>query len=997
MTMTIVSAGSTAALWDAFSGSFLDEVGGTTGPDGFAASAWFTHRLQRDRLWKDAGDRRLKGWLRPPHAFFSELPRLFELSARPIGLMERQVLLDRLSIDEGQTAGFDQAVQNRLGRGADQLIGEWLPEGVTPEAAETELMAHAARDDFDRIRNQWLVAVYRRYLAELTGRRWCDARAVHSLVADRVGAGELAGAIGQARRLHLYGLTTPRTRRKLIRSLVAAADVEVVLYLLGSPGGEWAEFIGNTRTVGDRSPPTPVVQPVPDEQRELEFVAAEIKKLVREQRVPLDDIAVVARTGRADARFAHEALERAGIPTAARIRTPLVEVPALTAVLQLLRAASSGWRYRPLRHVLESSYFALNADLRLFDHLAGERRIEGLAAWRNELNWLVERIEKPDQDDAELVRFRAERAVKTVAAFKEFSVLAAELDPARSTAEWIQTTVALLDPGWFGFRKRLCRSVGGRHDVVRLDQQGVDAARQQLLGWADAAPHDDQLPPDAWYDRLHRFLSASEIALATPRRTGVQVIEAHEAALVPFRHTFLIHANHGEFPKAATPGWLLSDEERTRLGALGLGSRDLALEREQALWRAVTGGPTTITYRTADATGVPLLPSLMVPRHDEGSEIPRTQFVPPEPFTLHHSERAAVEALRQSSAPGPVAVATPHVTAVRRAILAAVIESARLGHQASGRPAGQLGPWNGALRDPVVVAAIGQRFGPDRVWSASQLETWTQNPFVFLLRRVLYLDEQVEADEETSVLVQGGIAHRLLERFMAQHRGALSGGFASLKDEFDEIARSVFAEYEAEGTWLGVPHLWRVRRVTLHKMIAEYLEWELDKLKGWTPEEFELAFGDPSAPVRIAGPTVRGESAEILLRGRIDRIDVKVGKKETARRIIDYKTRFTPTARFYLDGGALQAPLYLRALEVLGRDVASAEYRSLKDTKSGGALELDSDECVMAVKIALSVPGFVRAGRFEPSAPASSGWKDYWPGGLAMYRAQAVLGGSRFE
>ena len=38
----------------------------------------------------------------------------------------------------------------------------------------------------------------------------------------------------------------------------------------------------------------------------------------------------------------------------------------------------------------------------------------------------------------------------------------------------------------------------------------------------------------------------------------------------------------------------------------------------------------------------------------------------------------------------------------------------------------------------------------------------------------------------------------------------------------------------------------------------------------------------------------------------------------------------------------------------------------------------------------------VRAGRFEPAAAESTGWKQYWPGGLRLFRATPKLEGSRF-
>lgn len=1012
MTLRAATATSTPALWRGFVDAFLADLGDRPGPGGFPAFAWLTHRLQRDLLWKAAADRGLRGWLQPPHGFFSELPRMFAIDLRRIGLLERQVLLDELSARVASETGFDIGASSALGprglgRAVDQLLGELLPEGVDPDQLAAALAGLPGQDDFCSRRNRWLPEVCRRYAAALAARKAYDPRAIHSLVADRITAGGLGPAIRGARRLHLYGLTTARSRRKLLQALAAEPGVDAVVYLLGpAPGAEWAGLVQDATVLpGDPAPP-PEVQPAPDEQRELEHVALEIKRLARGRPVPLDEIAVVARTGREDARFAHELLERAGIPTTARIRTPLDQVPALTAVLQLLRASALRWRYRPLRHVLESSYFRLDIDLRPIDHLATRRRILGLDEWLAALRRLEERVARNGEDDPELRSFRAERLARTVAAFAAFAEQAERLAADRSLAGWIALTLELLEPGWFELRQRVCRPDGGRHDLVRLDQQGIQAAQRLLRQWS--GPEEPALLTGLeWHQRLRRLLAANELTLATPRRTGVQVIEAHEAALIPFQRVFLIHANEGEFPKRQPPGGILTDPERLELAAAGLpvAHRDLTLARERLLWRAVTSTPAvTITYRTADPMGVPLLPSLLAPEHDVRREIPRTRFVWDDPFAPHHADRTAVQRLRDLAerAPdpsAPLALETPDPEPVRLAILRAVAETHRLGHTGTRREAGLLGPWTGELRDPAVLARLAERFGPDRIWSATQLEGWCQNPFVFLLQRVLYLEEKIEAEDDVTALVRGGVAHALLERFVAAVQHELPAPFDRFRDRFEEIAGQVFSELERDETaWLGLPHLWRVKRDAIRRMVAEYLAWDFDDLAPWKPAHLEHAFGDEGQePLVVAGRARTGGRGGLRLRGRIDRIDIRADGGRTVHRILDYKSGALPQPKGYRDGAVLQAPLYLAALAAAGFEVELAEYRSIKERKRSAMVAPGDEDYELALSFGLAVPGLVRQGRFEPRAAQSTGWRSYWPGGLALYRVEAVLSGARFE
>lgn len=977
MTISILRSRTTPDLWGAFSTAFLDELGAWTGPRAWPAAAWLTHRVQRDLLYRNAAGRNIPGWLNPPVSLFSDLPGLFDIRTRPIGLIERQLLLDEIagSVPSPFTASTDTGRSSGPRGAADRLIRDLLPEGVTPGQLE-QALATLPQDAFATERNQWLVSVYKTYLARLADDHRYDARSIHSLAADRISAGQLPQILNGATRLHLYGLHSMRYRHRLIAALAEQDQVEVVVYLLQEEeNDEWLGVTDET-LAGDSEPGKPLVQPAPDELRELEFVAGEIKQRVLAGSLP-DEIAVVARVGQMDARLAHETLERAGIPTTARIRSPLDEVPALKAILQLLRGAARNWPWRALRPVLANSCFHLeDIDLRTIDKAAAERRVTGLDNWTAG----IERLKKP------------------VDLFKSFAQQAGRLSDPRPAAEWIAVTRELLDPGWFDFRRRISQAPLNRWDAVRLDQQGVEKMDTLLHQWSEIETDDQPVNCEDWYKQIRRFTASNQIALTTPRRTGVQVLEAHEAALVPFRHTFVIHANDGEFPKAPSPDWLFTEDERTALWNAGLpvADRQLDLRRERSLWRAVTAGDdVTITYRTADSSGTPLLHSLLVPEHDPATEIPRTRFVWDEPFTTHQADLGAVTRLRESIEEDAASSPVPRRTPVRLAVLRAFAESHRLGSTDGVRPSGMPGPWNGLIRDPEVLEDLANRFGDERLWSASQLELYAQNPYAFFVQRVLGLDEHAEAEEDANVMKQGSVMHTLLERFYGRFPGPFPCPWADTAEPvFREVADLALAELEQNGEWLGVPAIWKVRREKLRSDVAGYLEWELGKFRAATPLEFEFAFGNDGDPaVTISGDDMAGNPVSIRLRGRIDRIDAA----DNELYVVDYKSGQIPKPKGYDDGAVLQGPLYMAALRSLGRAAVLAEYRSVKQRKRGSDVDWNGDQCARAIRIALSIPARIRAGLFEPRAADGCGWKDYWAGGLALYRCKSVHDGCRFD
>jgi RecB family exonuclease len=947
-------------------GAFLTENAGRTGPGGFTSWAWLTHRIQRDALHRAAAARGVSAWLGPPVAFFSDLPRLFDIRERPVGLWRRQQALDEIARRRATELGALAAAFDRpgVGRAHDHLIGELLPEGVSPESLAAAL-ATIGDDDFATRRSAWIVAVYRDYLAWLAAEARYDARAIHARVADRIGSGALTAALQGARRLHIYGLTTLRTRRRLLAALRAQREVEVVLYAPAGPEAEdWAGVAGSITELPGDDGHAPLVQPAPDERRELDWVAVQVKKALVHDGVPADRIAVIARSGREDARAAHEVLSGAGIPTTSRLRSSFAEVPALKAVLLLFRATARDWPYRQLRQVLASPYFDIDINLRLLERIAIERRITSLDAWSAALL----------DDD-----------------FTQFAERVRGLSAPRPLRDWITLTRELLDPGWFGFRGQVCRIAPTRLEVVRLDQQAIESLDALLGDWASAGVVVDPAPLEVrdWYGRLRRFLHANEIALGTPLRTGVQVLEAHEAALFPFDRAFVIHANDGEFPKRPGASWLFTDAELTQLRAAGLplSDRAEALRRERVLWGAVTGsGRVAISYRTADPNGVPLLPSLLVPEHDRRTEIPRTRFVWDQPVTTGYADRLAMRELQQAQ-PG-ASVSVPRLDPVRRAILGAVAETERRQLVESR--------WSGRLHDPWVLERIAQRFGPHYTWSASQLEAYAQNPFVFMLEKLLKLEETEEAEEETSPMSFGSAAHAVLERFYGGYTGPFPGELTPVvAARYAELASQVLGELERESEWLGLPVLWALTRHDITKRVEEFLAWELPRLVGRQPHLREHKFGYDD-PLTIEGTDTRGAPSRLLLRGRIDRVD---RTDDGALHVLDYKSSSTPSPKGYHDGAALQGPLYMTALKhTVGGVVATAAYSPIKYPGRKAEVTWGEEAFVRALAIALSIPARVREGKFEPLAAGSMrDWAFWWPG-ADVCRVTEMLGErSRFD
>jgi hypothetical protein len=1025
MPLTVVRSRSNETLWGECRDRFLAEIGEERGPAGYVSHLWIAHANQRDALLEEAVRRGLPGWLAPPVSFLSELRDRFEIRERPVGHLTGRLLVARIAARQFRRAGLGSGRPDRGPAGShaiDSLFSELLPEGVRPEELREALEALGG-DEFALGRNRWVCETYEEFLQELERLDRFDPRSIHAIVADRIEGGGLPAAIGEARTLHIYGLTSVQRRRRLFQALSAQQEVDVVLYLVSEPGdSEWDELEpgpARTEELEAVEPAAGTLVAAPDALAEASWVAVRVKSLLLKGGVEPHEISVVARSGGTDTRRIVEALREAGVPATVRLRSKLAEVAALRAVVLLFQGAADDWTYRSLRQVLTSPYFAVDLDLRPFDFIARERRVRGLDGWTSALARLVDSMDT-ERSASRLARegIYRERLAPDGFRFATFRQAIEPLSVERTELEWIDLTLEILDGRRFDFRRRLSAAPADRWDLVRSDQRGTEALRLLLREWRELRPSEGRVGPAEWNTRLRRLLESNEIALTTPARRGVQVLEAHEAALTPFRHTFIVHVNDGVFPRPHVSRGVFSDDETNRLknAGLPLSTRDDTLRREVALWTAVTAQSSLVlTCRAAASDGSPRLPSLLIPVDTERQS--PASSAPPEGRSPGEAAREAepVSRLRRLAlearlledaidrgATGPFDSVDP--PSLRQAVLAAYSEELRTG--GLDRPAGSDGkhpaslrphPWGGLLRDPVVIEILADRFGDDRIWSASQLEQYGCRPFDFLVDRVLHLQASGEAEESTSPASRGALAHEILHRFFRELGDARPSKLAGdALDLYHRVAEETLREAEeSEEEWLGEPSLWRITREQVGEIVGSFLDRELPRLDGqgtW-PARLELGFGDdPEPEFRIEGRDLQDRHGSIRVRGRIDRVDSKPGKQGPELQVLDYKWKSFPARGGYADGSALQTPIYMKAVSVMASldgVVTQGSYRQVDGTTANGAKLLEKD-AEHPLAFALSIPPRIRAGKFE-AVQAKAARSRPWQPGRDITRTDASL------
>lgn len=793
---------------------------------------------------------------------------------------------------------------------------------------------------------------------------------------------------------------------------------------------------------GERVPALREVRVVeaPDLTRELEHVAREVKRILLEpsrdgKRVEPHRIAVVARKARPALTRAADVLARYGIPVHARLRHTVSDVPVVAAFLRLLRIAHDGWSASGLSALSNSPYFAVDLDLRMLEQLARATRPRTFAAWSAAIDAAVE--EEIDDDVFEAGR-RLQRLAELDRSLAEIAARCAVLETERTLADWIELSMNALGGAWgretkgiLDLAARAERAVEASapeslRDAVQVDSHALAKAIDLLERWHAAlvlAPADGRsMHAGAWADLLERKLAGEIVTVRTGAPGGVQLLEALAADGRSFEHVFVVDASAGRFPAEPPADALFSDAEREAMLGAGLPAEPARawLERERTLFRGLVRAAATslqVSYTYAAPDGAPQLPAAYVDAiaacfdQDLLTTVGGSRLVPEAGILYSPDEvlRAGASALGteriEGSAWTPAVLGTVFGRDSAESIVEQLLHALRMERTRDERRrlpvaddrAVAMHDWNGRVSDPALVAQLRDEFG-ERVWSATQLETYGRCPFAFFGSYVLRAREldDVEA-EDPSALDRGSIIHdalaatytRLTERFPADP--------FSIEHLADARAILALAVHDAVdrhgGSFLALPAMRSARERELVVALEAYVRWEMEQNAKLPrrPVAMELSFGiegDRREPI-----VLRRKDRTLHLRGKIDRVDAMlVDGGEQYRYLVDHKSgasAFDGVRELRPAGALLQLELYMAALDQLlpGTSLWGGAYQVIStlerkapldrcSLKRSGVSELGTetqqrnDQTIRdAAQVALSIVDRILAGEFPARTP----------------------------
>lgn len=605
---------------------------------------------------------------------------------------------------------------------------------------------------------------------------------------------------------------------------------------------------------------------------ELETVAAGIARLVQEQGYRYRDVAVIARNMTRYQTALPSVFARFNLPFFWDMRRD-ARCSALTQGVLAAVLIACGMREGDWMAVVRAPLFGLGSELvgalENYSFVWSLRRSE----------WEHPFYKNPDG----MVETFTPRAIKTLQTLEEARCRIIEpvlaLRRAFESAQGGQIARGL----W-----RLLQDINAAEHLtdfaqeMPLDEKNTFLEEQSLL-WqqlVDLLELFDAIPPEivVTKERIAELveLSFGGFEVATVPRTidEIAVGTADRIRCENVRAVFLLGAIEGEFPSAAMPGGLLSENERRQLADGGLdllteGDRSQATER-MFCYRAVTAPAERLVVccPQADAQGGLLLPSALFLR---AAALTDEQAFPAfwRVWTAAGLEKAIAEHRGATDARFAALVALGEKTLGENRV-------ARLLHADEKRPH--------TLIDPTIPSAL---FGSCLKLSPSRLEQYYRCPFSYFMQKGLGARQRQKA--ELSPIQAGVLIHRVLERLLSQHGG--KGLSSVLPEQLKAQIAAETAAYltECAGDPAGLP-------ARLLRNFERLGEWLFDMVShlaqelrqsAFEPVAFELQIGEGKA---VPSPVFKVGNAEIRIEGTADRVDTAVIQGKKYLRVLDYKS-----------------------------------------------------------------------------------------------------------
>lgn len=628
---------------------------------------------------------------------------------------------------------------------------------------------------------------------------------------------------------------------------------------------------------------------------EMEYVARDILRRVREQGYRFRDLAILLRDLDTYGAVLKSVMAQYGIPVFIDSRKEIDSNPLAAFMAGFFEIRRSNFQSEAVFKFLKTRLLDLTSEE--IDLLENYCLANGITGWK----WQQEywKYPVPDVQD-ELKANRIEAALNEIrheivvqpllVAFQALEEAGSVRDKARAFYEYLVAGGVLQRFG--GWIEEFSTTDAELHREYSQIQDSLITVLDQMV----EAMGDEAMSVEDFGNTLLVGLSSVKISLIPATLDQVIVGDIARVRSGGVRGIYIVGANDGVLPRAPASQGIFTDSDREKLAAgdliLSKDSRTRAFYEQFYVYNALTIGQDflTVTYPTADAEGKSLRPSMIVGRLKK--LFPKLK------------EEVSQSYLEQGS-PG-----RDDISSEREAFRQLIGEMRR---QKEGLPVDPV--WkevyarfkaSPAFQDRLTTVEEGLRFtnspkelkaahmdelyGKNLTLTVSKLERYNQCPFAYFVRYGLKAEKRKEYIMDTPDM--GILVHDVLDGFTKR----LQTDRLDWKDVTPGYTRQAVDELMARSLDEKENHILRSSRRYGHmagkirRIITSSVGVIQDQiLRGaYEPLYSEIDFG-PGAAIP---PVILDidEEHSVSLKGRIDRVDVLRDHDRNYIRIIDYKT-----------------------------------------------------------------------------------------------------------
>jgi len=637
---------------------------------------------------------------------------------------------------------------------------------------------------------------------------------------------------------------------------------------------------------------------------EVQFVARQILRLVREKDYRYRDIAVIASDIDSYQHYIRACFDDYGIPFFIDKRKLLNQHAAIGLICSGLQAVIGGFSHGDIFAYLKSDLVPTGrSDVDLLENYCLAFGITG-SDWTSGEEWQFAGKNNGHFDEKRVNQIRL-KAIGALLELRDRLCPGDDLSKTISADEFTRVIFDFLDD--IGAGERITGWI--EEAAEQKDYTAIEEHRQfydKLLNIFDELVEvfgGQEMTCEDWLAIINSAFSQLELAFIPPTLDQVLVGSIERSRHPDLKAVFLVGATQRQFPVPVSFDGILTESDRqvceeAKFSLAATAGQKLA-ERQYLAYIAFTRPAEflCVTYPLVD---------------EKGSAVARSQFVANlESLFENLSEKSIAGELRDSW------LVTRDSFQACRERFGELLDDICLDEGLAELGAGVLSAVNYDNRAQLDKKIVEEFFGEQIRSSATRLSTFAACPFQYFARYMLELEEREEFKFEP--LDVGVFYHRVLDSLLKE-LNAEKKDFATIQDEeLLEVLRKQISELVQEDSFISNFVRHSAHNGFIIHSAGEVLEdcvlaiAEMVRAGGFKPKWSEVSFGEvKNSSDRIGDYRIGLSGSRLLfLDGKIDRVD-----------IYKRRARAFDWSEFY-HGLDMQLPIYMLAV----RNTSTQEYK----------------------------------------------------------------------